>query len=227
MAAVTVALVVVARWPVTTAVGSNFQVTVKQITLFEKSVAFVDRDLQMRRLTKEIAGTSGTPEERLLRMYQWVAENIHPTPPGLPIIDDHVWHIFVRRYGEVDQQAEALAMLASEDAMPASTIPLGKVPARPVVQLTVVNLDGRLVVFDVNNRVVFRGSSGALAALSDLQANPSLIRENGSGVIVNGAPYHEYFGDLPSYTPSFVRMEKQRVWPRLKREVIETMIGAK
>jgi hypothetical protein len=222
---VIIALVVVARWPMTTAVGSNFHVTVKRITLFEKTVAFVDRDLQMRRLTKEVAGTGGTRQQRLLRMYEWVAGNIHPTPPGLPVIDDHVWHIFVRQYGEVDQRAEALAMLATDDGMPASTIPLGKLPTRRLVQLTVVNLDGRLVLFDVNNRVVFRKPSGELATLNDLQTDPSLIKENGSGVMVDGSPYEEYFVDLKSYRPSFVRMEKQRVWPRLKDELLKQLSG--
>jgi hypothetical protein len=225
-ATVIIAIVVAARWPVTTAVGSNFHVTVKRTTLFEKSVAFVDRDLQMRRLTREIAGTGGTPQERLIRMYEWVAGNIHPTPPGFPVIDDHVWHIFVRRYGEVDQRAEALAMLASDDGMPASTIPLGRVPARRPVQLTVVNLDGRLVVFDVNNRIVFRQPSGELATLNDLQVHPSLITLNGAGLLIDGSQYDEHFVDLQSYRPSFSRMERQRVWSRLKEELTD-LIGSK
>jgi hypothetical protein len=138
-----------------------------------------------------------------------------------------VWHIFVRRYGEVDQRAEALAMLASDAGMPASTIPLGRVPNRRLVQLTVVNLEGRLVVFDVNNRIVFKKPSGELATLDELQADPALIRRNGAGVTVDGSPYDEFFVDFKSYRPSFVRMEKQRFLPRLKDEVIERLIGSK
>ena len=220
------AVVVAARWPATTAVGFNFHVTVKRLTLLEKAVAFVDRDLEMRRLTREIAGYDGTQEQRLFRMYEWVADNIHPTPPGLPVIDDHVWHIFVRQYGEGDQRAEALAALASYDGMPAATIPLGKDPRKRLVQLTVVTLGDRLVVFDVNNRLVFRKSSGELAALSDLQADPSIIQRISAGVMVDGAPYYEYFARFGEVSPGFVRMEKQRFWSRLKDELIERLGGS-
>jgi hypothetical protein len=218
---VAAATVIVARWPVTTAEGVDFHVTIKRLTLFEKAVAFVDRDLEMRRLTREIAGADGTREQRLLRMYDWVTANIHPVPPGLPVVDNHVLYIFVRRYGAMDQRAEALAALASYDGMPASTLPLGKYPKRLFVQLTVVKLADRLVVFDVNNRIVFRTSSGELATVSDLQADPSIIRRLGEGVIVDGAPYFEHFQRLSAFHPSFVRMEKQRFWPRLRDELLE------
>lgn len=226
-AIVIIALVAVARWPVTTAVGSNYQVILKEITLLEKTVAFVDRDLQMRRLTGEIAGTSGTPEQRVLRMYAWVTDNIHPVPPGLPVIDDHIWNIFVRRYGEPDQRAEALAVLASYDGMPASALPLGKEPHTRPVQLTVVRLGDRILVFDVNMRIVFRKPSGELATLPDLQADPSLIQTNGTGLMVAGVPYEEHFVQLKAYDPTFVRMEKQRLLPRLRAEFLEYLSGSK
>jgi len=217
------ALVIAARWPVTTSVGVNYKVTVKRLTLFEKAIAFVDRDLEMRRLTREIAETGGAPEQRLLRMYEWVTDNIHPVPPGLPVVDDHVFDIFVRRYGANDQRAEALAALASYDGMPATTIALGKNPKRRLVQMTVVRIADRLVAFDVNNRIVFRKASGELATLNDLVADPSIIRTLGHGVVVDGAPYAEHFQQLSEVSPSFVRMEKQRFWPRLKDELSDRL----
>jgi hypothetical protein len=218
-------VIIVARWPVTTATGLNYRVTVKRLTLVEKVLAFVDRDLEMRRLSQEIAGSGGAPDERLLRLYAWVTENIHPVPPGLPIIDDHVFHIFVRRYGAVDQRAEALAALASYDGMPAATLALGKNPKRLIIQLTVVRLGERLVVFDVNNRIVFRRPSGELASLGDLSTEPSIIERSAPGVVVEDVPYREHFERLSALTPSFVRMEKQRFWPRLKDEILERFIG--
>ncbi len=223
--AIVAALVIVARWPVTTAVGIDYQVTVKRLTLFEKTVAFVNRDLEMRRLMREIAGAGGPPEQRLLRMYEWVTDNIHPVPPGLPVVDDHVLYIFVRRYGAIDQRAEALAALASYDGMPATTVALGKNPKRRLVQLTVVRLADRLVVFDVNNRIVFRKSSGELATLEDLRDDASIIRKAGAAVVVDGAPYHEHFLQLGEVAPSFLRMEDQRFWPRLKNELVERLFG--
>jgi hypothetical protein len=215
------AVVVLARWPVATAEGVNFHVSVKRITLFEKTIAFVERDLEMRRLTREIAGPGGSPEERLMRMYEWVTANIHAVPAGLPVVDNHVLYIFVRRYGTIDQRAEALAALASYDGMPATTIPLGKYPNRLVVQLTLVNLGDRLVLFDVNNRIVFRKLSGELATLSDVASDPSIVRRLGKDVTVDDVPYDEHFPRLSAFNPTFVRMEKQRFWARLKDELFE------
>ena len=215
------AIVMLARWPVTTAEGIDFHVSVKRITFFEKTVAFVDRDLEMRRLTREIAGPSGTPEQRLMRMYDWVTANIHTVPPGFPVVDNHVLYIFVRRYGTIDQRAEALAALASYDGMPATTIPLGKDPKRLLVQLTLVNLGDRLVLFDVNNNIVFRKSSGQLATLSDVESDPSIVRRLGEGLMVDETPYDEHFQRLSAFNPTFVRMEKQRFWARLKDELFE------
>jgi hypothetical protein len=223
--AIVASLVIIARWPVTTAVGIDYRVTVKQLTLFEKAAAFVSRDLEMRRLMREIVGTGGTQEQRLLRMYDWVSDNVHPIPPGLPVVDDHVLYIFVRRYGAIDQRAEALAALASYDSMPATTLALGKDPKRQLVQLTVVQLADRLVVFDVNNGITFRKLSGELATIEDLRADVSIIRRAGAAIVIDGAPYHEHFQLLREMDPSFVRMEAQRFWPRLRNELIERLLG--
>jgi hypothetical protein len=219
------AFILVARWPVTTSEGVDFHVSLKKLTLFEKAVAFVDRDLEMYRVTKEIAGEDGVPEQRLLRMYRWVTENIHAVPPGLPVVDNHVLFIFVRRYGTIDQRAEALAALASYDGMPASTIGLGKDPNRRLVQLTAVQLGSRIVVFDVNNRVVFRVASGELASLADLQSNPSIVERAAGHLMVDGAPYPEHFRSLRDVSPSFMRMEEQRFWPRVRHEIVKRFIG--
>ena len=214
------ALVIVARWPVTTRAGYNYKVSVRQWTLLEKAVAFVDRDFQLRRLSEQIAGTGGTQEQRLLRMYDWVTANLGFVPEGFPVIDDHVLNIFIRQYGTQDQRAEALAVLASYDGMPGSTIPLGKGPKRRPIQLTVVKLDTRLVLFDVNNNIVFRRPSGELATVKDVVADPAIVKAAGRGLIVDDAPYEEHFARLGDVEVTFARMEKQRFWPRLWNETL-------
>lgn len=213
------AALVAACWPVSTFVGYNYQVTAKRLTLFEKAIAFIDRDLGMRRLTGEIAGVGGTSDQRLLRMFDWVVQNIHPLPEGLPIVDDHVFHIFVRRYGAIDQRAHALAALASYDGMPAAVVGLGRNPHRQFVQLTVVRLGGRFIALDVNNRVVFRKPSGELATLKDLIAQPSIIKTAGAEVMVDEVPYEQHFGRLGEIDLDFLYMEQQRIWPRLRNEL--------
>jgi hypothetical protein len=225
-AAILAVLVVLAEWPVTTLVGYNYHVTTKRWTLLEKSVAFVSREQALRRITAEVAGNGGTQEQRLLRMYDWVVTNIRPVPPGMPVVDDHVLNIFIRGYGATDQRAEALAALASYDGMPASTIALGKDPKRKVLQLTVVRVGDRVLLLDVNNHIVFRNPAGELATLNDLLANPSIIEAAGAGVIVDGVPYPEHFQRLGDASPTYVRMEKQRLLPRLKDEFVEHLQAA-
>ena len=206
-------------WPATTAVGYNYRVTVKRLTLFEKMVAFVDRDFYMRRVAAEIAGIDGTPQQRLIRMYEWVADNIHAVPPGFPVVDDHVSNIFVRHYGADDQRAEALAALASYSGFPATIVGLAKAPKMRGVQLTLVRLGDKLVVFDVIHRIAFRRRSGELADFDDLKRDPSLIADAGAGVVIDSVPYHEHFAHIKDVTPRFLRMEEQRLWPRLKYEL--------
>ena len=116
-------------------------------------------------------------------------------------------------------------MLASYDGMPSTTLALGKDPNRKLIQLTVVHLDGRLVVFDINNRIAFRKLSGELATIEDLRADASIIRRVGEGIVVDGAPYHEHFQLLGEVDLSFVRMEAQRFWPRLRNELIGSLFS--
>ena len=217
------ALLMVANWPVSTSAGYNYVVTTRRLTLLEKAIWFIDRDLQMQRIKTDIAGTQGTPEERLVRMYEWVSTQIHPVPPGMPIIDDHVSYIFVRRYGADDQRAEALAALASYDGMPSTALGLAKAPKMRGVVVTIVRVGGRLLIFDVNNHVAFRRQSGELATLDDLKRDASLIERAGNGLRIDGVPYHEHFQHLRDTTPTFLRMEDQRPWPRLKHELSERL----
>ena len=212
--------VLIGSWPTTTAVGYNYRVGIKRLTVFEKVVSFVDRDMLMRRIAGEIAGTDGTAEQRLLRMYTWVADNIHPVPEGFPVVDDHVAYIFLRHYGADDQRAEALAALAAYAGMPATTVGLVKGPKMRGVQLTLVRLGDKLTVFDVNHRIAFRRRSGELADFDDLKRDPSLIVDAGGGIVVDAVPYHEHFARIGQVTPRFVRMEEQRFWPRVKNELL-------
>jgi len=98
---------------VTTRSDINYQVSTRRLTLFEKTVDFVSRDLQGRRMAREIAGDAADPETRLVEIFAWTVTHVQPTPQGFPIVDDHVLHTIIRGYGTPDQQAEVLALLAN------------------------------------------------------------------------------------------------------------------
>src|SRR5262249_19001416 len=84
------------------------------------------------------------------------------------------------------------------------------------LQLTLVQLDGRIVLFDVNNEIVFRTASGQLASLDDLKRDASIALRAGAGRLVDGVPYHEHFAQIRDVDPRFGRMEDQRLWPRVR-----------
>ena len=115
-----VVVTVIAVWPVTTRSGINYQVSTRRLTLFEKTVDFVSRDLQGWRIAREVVGDTADPETRLTRIFAWAVAHVQPTPPGFPIVDDHVLHTIIRGYGTPDQQAEVLALLANYSGCPAT-----------------------------------------------------------------------------------------------------------
>ena len=48
-----------------------------------------------------------------MEIFIWTCENIRKQPDGLPVIDDHVWHIIIRGYGEPDQSSDVFTTLCN------------------------------------------------------------------------------------------------------------------
>lgn len=214
-----VLVICIALWPVTTRFGIDYRVSERKITLFEKCVSFVDRDLQTRRLTKEITrGTSGD-EEILLKLFSYVQEHVRPTPPGLPVIDDHPLYILVRGYGAPDQQTEAFALLASYSGYPATAafLPAGG-DARFLVAL--VQMGDRVLVFGVADGVLFRDAQGRLIDLAELRRDPARASAAAPGHTVGGLPLERFFQQAEGAQHSFIRMESQKPLTRLKFELL-------
>lgn len=100
-------------WPVTTRSGVNYQWSSKPIPLAEKAVHFLSRDLQTRRLSREIVRGASNEQEKMDKIFSWVTRNIRSVPPGFPVVDDHIQNIWIRGYGTPDQRAEVFALLSS------------------------------------------------------------------------------------------------------------------
>ncbi len=196
-------LTTLALWPTSSYVGVNYQVTPHPITLFEKAVGFIDRDLRTRRLVAEITRGSEDSEETLVRLFQYSCQHVVPTPPGLPIIDDHPLHILLRGYGAPDQQTEAFALLASYAGFPAAAYTLtGSHQESRLVAL--VRLEKRLLVFDPVQGKLFRDSAGHLLDFEQLHRDPT----------------QPFFSQTPPLGPSFGRMEDQKPLARLWRQIV-------
>ena len=209
------ALVIAALWPVTTRSGFNYQVTIRQITLGEKAVQFISRDLQTRRFVAELTRGVGRGEPTLVRLFDWTVEHVRPTPAGFPVVDDHPLHILIRGYGAEDQRTEAFALLASYAGFPAAKVTL-RVPEMDEGLMVAAVRDGsRTLVFDVVNGLVFRNEDGHLADLTELSRNPLPVRRAAGDLTIGGVPYARFFEGVDPRAFSFSRMEGQKPWPRL------------
>src|SRR5688500_16162302 len=94
--------------------GVAYQWSTKRIRLYEKSIELISRDIQTKRLVREIIAGQSTPQARLLTILIWVDEHVRPSPEGFPLVDDHVLNVILRfRYGAPDQRPEAFALLAT------------------------------------------------------------------------------------------------------------------
>ena len=210
-----------ALWPVKTRFGVNYQWSSRTITLFEKTVHFISRDLQTRRLVAELLRGAGPGSDgRLSRLFNWTVRHVQPVPPGFPVMDDHVLHIIIRGYGAPDQQTEAFALLASYAGFPAAAATL-KAPEGPGgILVAVVRAKDRTWLFDVNRGFVFRTPQGTLADVTELLKHPQWVAETTGGLAVEGWPYERYVEGLRDLRTTFSRMEAQKLWPRLWQEVL-------
>ena len=217
--AVVAAAVGIGLWPVATRVGLNYQLSSKRIPLYEKVINFLSRDLQARRLAKEIVAGASTDEEKLLKIFSWVTEYVRPAPPGFPVVDDHILHTIIRGYGADDQRAEAFVVLTGYAGLRGSVVRL-EPPGHPNVFLYValVTSGAHTYLFDITNRVIFRDERGHLADLEALLRNLRLIAETAPGLVVEGIPYQHYFLGLRQ-AKTWSRTDAQQLWPRLKQEL--------
>jgi hypothetical protein len=212
-------LIAAAVWPVTTRFGIDYEWSSKQITLFEKVLHFISRDLQARRLASEITEGARDGQEKLLKIFTWTVRHVQPTPPGFPVVDDHVMHIIIRGYGAPDQRTEAFALLASYSGFPSTAAYLTAPGTEQRIIVAVVRDGARTYLFDVERQMVFKNRLGQFADLRELIADPSLVDTAAHGLTVAGVPYGQYLLSAGDLQASFARMEAQKPWPRLAQEV--------
>jgi len=227
-AAIVAAAIVTACWPVTTRFGVDYRWSSKTLPLYEKALNFVSRDLQARRLSREVAAGGGSAEDVAIRIFRWVGTHVRRVPPGFPVVDDHLLHVIIRGYGAADQRTEVFALLASYAAIPATAVPLSvdAPERRRTIYVAVADVGGRLLVVDVENQILFRRDEGTLAYLDDLRRDPSPITRAGGHLIFNDMPYESYFTRLDTVRPVFSRMERQKPWPRLRLELTRLLVGS-
>lgn len=180
--------------PATTRQGVNFQVTQRSLPAGIKAADFIVRDYEYRRLAGELTRGAEGAEAKAEALLRWTRANIRPTPPGWPVVDDHINHIIIRGYGEKDQRADVFTALATYSGVPAFWRGAldGPKPGRWIVSF--VKIGDQWTVWDVEGGTAFR----------DLEGDLMSVRQLGWGRFE---------------PPSILRAEKQMPGPRILYEL--------
>jgi hypothetical protein len=216
-----VLLGIITHWPVQTRVGVDYEWSERPILFYEKVTNFFSRHFQTKYLVSNLLEEVDYPEDQVQLLFAWSRDHIRSTPPGFPVVDDHVWHIIVRGYGATDQRTEAFALLASYAGYPA-TVGVMRIPGTASgLIVALVKIDQLVHVFDVERGIVFLDEDGQLIDAARLATAPEVVRSITNGVEIAGRSYEHYVPSLLNLDLTFNRMELQKPWPRLKYETFQ------
>lgn len=93
--------------------GVDDRIIVHEMPLWEKAAKFYIRHREFRQWAEKAAGGETDPQRRVLRLMEWTRSQVKPIPPGLPLVDDHISHIVLRRYGNDGQLSELFTALTT------------------------------------------------------------------------------------------------------------------
>jgi hypothetical protein len=119
------ALIAVANVPTTTYQGVNFVVSARTLPAYVKALDFADRDANYKGLARQIAGRAVLRRGAAARCLRLDAREYPRHALRIPVVDDHVWHIIIRGYGEDDQKADVFTTLLTYAGMRAYWIFIG------------------------------------------------------------------------------------------------------
>jgi hypothetical protein len=215
---VVVGVIALANMRTTTMRGVNYVVTARSLPLYVKTLDFVDRDVNYRHLAAQVTNGAATDDAKLRAVFDWTVANIRPTPPGFPVVDDHVWHIIVRGYGQDDQQADVFTTLLEYAGVPAYWIFIGP---KPELTLSLARVGGQWRAIDVTNHVMFKNTSGSLASAEELAADPALAVRQGPPMHL-GLAYARFFDgfrapEAPDVTHAAMQRPVSRAWYEVRR----------
>ena len=207
----------VACWPTSRYVGVNYAISEQRLPLWLKAVEFVDRDVNFAQLSARVVGGIDGDEAKAAAAMAWTRANIKPAPPGFPIVDDHIWHIVIRGYGQADQQADVFTTMLAYEGVPAYWMLIGEQPRE--IPISYVRIGDAWRVYDVTRGLAFRNSAGRLASPEELAANHELIKD---AVAPHYGDVSEYLSHFSGYqaprAPEVLRADMQMPGRRLRYE---------
>ena len=216
------ALVAVAFWPTTRLTGVNHVVSRSSVPLWKKAAEFIERDDHLRTAAHlALAHVSGD-EQKAFAALQWTRAGITLAPPDRPIIDDHIWNVIERGYGQADQLADVFTTLLTYEGVPSYWREIGRSPM--TVPLSYVWIGERWRVFDVARGIAFRTASETLATPTDIAADSGIVRRAAQEAAAADVDSYvaRFDGYQPPDRPDILRAELQMPRRRLIFELCHT-----
>lgn len=223
------AVVFIANIPTSIRVGIDGRYNMIRMPLYVKWIQFLSRHYEYERLSREITADCKTKEEKVLAILKWTKDNLRDVPTGMPVCDDHVLYIIIRGYAVQEQFQDVFVTLCTYAGMPAFFDKFYDKEHKVVYYLSFVNIDGRWSVFDAYYGKYFRKPSGEMLIVEDILKDPSLVKgEDIEHIMVNGAPYREFYHSLnPAYSLNIgqikrgitLRTRSQMPGPRIVLEI--------
>ncbi len=201
--------------PATTKQGIGGEIRIIRLPLIIKLTEFVNRNYHYGRLAREIVFDSDTDREKVLAIFNWVVQNINtdfPRRGNWHIVDDHILHIIIRRYGTADQVADVFATLCVYAGIPAfwDKIKREKYEDRSII-LSFVRLDGTWRAFDIYNRIYFKNEDGEIADLKEILERKKVVTNNGEKLENCKIDYPYYLSNLKSVKMKVVLRAKRQM----------------
>jgi hypothetical protein len=152
---------------VVTKVGEGQRNLEYKIPVYLKVLNFYDRHYNYAWLVRRLTGELENDEEKIIKLLAWIVSNIKKQPESLPVIDDHVWSVIVRRYGNMGNLNDVFSTLCNYAGVDAffEVIETDKVYA----VVTLARINHRWTVIDPSNGAYFRNNKGELATIEEMK----------------------------------------------------------
>lgn len=170
--------------------------------LYVKWTQFLARHYEYARLAREITAGYKTDEEKALAILNWTHSNIKDVPKGMPVCDDHVLYIIIRRYGVPEQFQDVFTTLCYYSGIPAYWVTMYDRSHKVKYAVSLVRIDKEWRVFDAYRGIYFRNKKGGIASVEEIMADPTLVSGRGiEDIKVRGIPYRDFYYDLNTGQP--------------------------
>lgn len=191
-----VSLGLILNMDISTRQAINYKVSSIHLPLYLKTLDFFDRHYNYKVLVRRILQNEQDESNKVFKIFEWTLNNLAHQPLALDTVDDHVWHIIIRRYGTTDQFSDVFTTLCNYAGNRAFFVRLVNKKDATHRPFAFVEIQGAWRVFDTYNGIYFvKKDLQDFATIEDLASEnwrkKSIKPEYSSNLI-----YEDYFSKI-------------------------------